>query len=119
VGAALQGWPGAAARQAADQALIEAADIGAVRERAHAAALGKGGPRSYADAYYWASLAAAAGDRSAAGLRERLDRRFARAEGAARDAWRVDSQAAAAGAIETWTSGGLGGRVAAFYGVAQ
>ncbi|MFQ5565614.1 MAG: hypothetical protein ACE5EU_04550, partial [Paracoccaceae bacterium] len=72
---AAQGWPGAAARQAADQALIEAADIGAMRERAHAAALGQDGPRSYGDAYYWASLAAAAGDRSSARLRERLDQR--------------------------------------------
>ena len=99
--------------------LIEAADIGAMRERAHAAALGRDGPRSYRDAYYWASLAAAAGDRSSAGLRERLDLRFAGAEGAARDAWKGVSQAAAAHAIETWTSGGLGARVAALYGVAQ
>ena len=116
---AAQSWPGAHARQAADQALIEAADIGAMRERAHAAALGRDGPRSYRDAYYWASLAAAAGDRSSAGLRERLDLRFAGAEGAARDAWKGVSQAAAANAIQTWTDGGLGARVAALYGVAQ
>ncbi len=116
---AAQSWPGAAARQAADQALIEAADIGAMRERAHGAALGKGSPRSYAEAYYWASLAAAAGDRSSAALRERLDQRFAGAEGAARDAWKGISQAAAAHAIETWTDGGLGARVAALYGLAQ
>lgn len=116
---AAQGWPGAAARQAADATLIDTADIGALRERAHAAALGRDTPRSYADAYYWASLAAAAGDRSSAGLRERLDRRFASAEGAARDAWKGASLAAAARAIETWTSGGLGDRIAALYGVAQ
>ena len=116
---AAQSWPGAAARQGADQTLIAAADIGAMRERAHAAALGKGVPRSYSDAYYWASLAAAAGDRSSAGLRERLDRRFAGAEGAARDAWKGVSMGAAANAIQTWTNGGLGAAVAALYGVAQ
>ena len=116
---ATQGWPGAAARQAADQALIEAADIGGMRERAHAAALGANGPRSYGDAYFWASLAAAAGDRSAAALRERLDRRFAGAGSTARDAWRGVSQAAAANALQAWTSGGLGARVAALYGAAQ
>jgi TPR repeat protein len=112
-------WPGTTQRQAADAALIESADIGALRERAHAAALGKAGPRNYADAYYWASLAAAAGDSSSAGLRERLDRRFGGTEGAARDAWKTESQAAAAKAIETWTNGGLGRRVAALYGLAQ
>ena len=116
---AAQSWPGAAERQGADQALIEAADIGAIRERAHAAALGKGGPRSYGQAYYWASLAAAAGDRSSAGLRDRLDRRFAGAEGAARDAWKGVATGAAANAIQTWTNGGLGAAVAALYGVAQ
>ncbi|MCH8951112.1 MAG: hypothetical protein IID49_03155 [Proteobacteria bacterium] len=82
-------------------------------------ALGRDGPRSYAEAYYWASLAAAAGDRSSAGLRERLDQRFAGAGGAAREAWKGVSQGAAAHAIETWTSGGLGARVAALYGLAQ
>lgn len=43
-------------------------------------------------------------ERSSAGLRKRLGRRFAGAEGAVR---------------EVWTSGGLGARVAALYGVAQ
>jgi hypothetical protein len=42
-----------------------------------------------------------------------------RVGGAAREAWKGVSQAAAAHAIETWTSGGLGARVAALYGVAQ
>jgi hypothetical protein len=116
---AAQSWPGAAARQGTDQALIAAADIGAMRERAHSAALGKGGPRSYSDAYYWASLAAAAGDRSSAGLRERLDRRFAGAEGSARDAWKGVSMGAATNAIQTWTNGGLGAAVAALYGVGK
>jgi hypothetical protein len=76
-------------------------------------------PRSYGQAYYWASLAAAAGDRSSAGLRERLDRRFADAEGTARDAWKGVAQSAAANAIQTWITGGLGARVSAQYGVAQ
>jgi hypothetical protein len=116
---ATQSWPGAAARGGADQALIAAADIGGMRERAHAAALGQGSPRNYGDAYYWASLASAAGDRSAARVRERLDRRFAGTEGAARDAWNGVSTGAAVNAVETWTNGGLGAAVAALYGVAQ
>ncbi len=90
-----------------------------MRERTHRAALGRDGPRSYAAACYWASLAAAAGDRSSAGLRERLERRFAGLEGAAREAWKGVSQDAATRAIETWTNGGLGARVAELYGVAQ
>jgi len=112
-------WPDAAARTTADQALLQNADIGAIRERAQNAALGRDGPRNYADAYYWASLAAAAGDRSSAGLRERLDRRFAGAEQAGRDAWHQVVQQAEAEAIRTWTEGGLGARVAAQFGVAQ
>jgi hypothetical protein len=53
------------------------------------------------------------------GIFERLDRRFADAEDAACDAWKGASQAAAVHAIETWTSGGLGARVAVLYGIAQ
>ena len=71
------------------------------------------------DLSYEFASSAAAGDRSSAGLRERLDRRFAGAEGAAREAWKAVSQGAAADAIETWSSGGLGARVAALYRVAQ
>ena len=117
--ASVAGWPGAATQQAADQEALQSADVGAMRERAHAAALGRGVPRSYADAYYWASLAAAAGDRSSAGLRGRIDARFAGAEGADRDAWKGVSLAAAGNAITTWTEGGLGSRIAALYGAAQ
>ena len=110
-------WPGSEARVAADQEILNGADVAAMRERAHAAALGRGVPRSYADAYFWASLAAAAGDRSSAGLRVRLDKRFAKAEGEDRDAWRGVALASAEAAITTWTEGGLGARIAALYGV--
>ncbi len=112
-------WPGAEARIAADQEILNGADVAAMRERAHAAALGRSVPRSYADAYFWASLAAAAGDRSSAGLRARLDKRFPQAEGEDRDAWRGVSLASAQTAITVWTEGGLGARIAALYGVGK
>ena len=66
-------WPGAADAQATADELIAAGDVAGMRRRAFAAAAGRNRPRDYADAYYWASLAAAAGDRGAAGLRRRLD----------------------------------------------
>lgn len=112
-------WPGAAKRTADDQALVDAANIAGMRERAQDAALGRDTPRAYGTAYYWASLAAAAGDRGAASLRERLDRRFAGLDGAGRDAWKGVSQQAANAAIGIWTEGGLGARVAAMYGVVK
>jgi hypothetical protein len=100
-------WPGAAAAQAEAQQLIAAGDVAGMRRRAYASATGRDRPRNYGDAYYWASLAAAAGDRGAASLRQRLDARFAGQEG-----WRDVSDGSATAALETWT-GGLGQTIAA------
>ncbi len=100
-------WPGAADAQAAADQLIAAGDVAGMRRRAYDAATGRDRPRDYADAYFWASLAAAAGDRGAASLRQRLDNRFAGQEG-----WREVAEGRAAAALETWT-GGLGQTIAA------
>ena len=94
------GWPGAAEAGATADQLIAEGDVGAMRRRAYAASTGRGRPRSYGDAYYWASLAAAAGDRAAASLRQRLDDRFAGQEG-----WRELADARATDALDTWTQG--------------
>jgi hypothetical protein len=100
-------WPGAAESQAAAEQLIAAGDVAGMRRRAYATAAGSSRPRNYAHAYYWASLAAAAGDRGAASLRQRLDDRFAGQEG-----WREAADGSANAALETWT-GGLGKTLAA------
>jgi hypothetical protein len=100
-------WPGAADAQATAAEVIGKGDVGAMRRRAYAAATGHDRPRDYAEAYFCASLAAAAGDRGAASLRKRLDDRFAGQEG-----WRDVAQARADAALETWTSG-LGQTIAA------
>ncbi len=102
-----QGWPGAADSTAAAEKLIASGDIAGMRRRAYASASGSGRPRSYGHAYYWASLAAAAGDRGAASLRQRLDERFA-----GQDGWRDVAEGSAAAALETWTDG-LGQTIAA------
>ena len=100
-------WPGAAEAQAAAEQLIAAGDVAGMRRRAYATATGSLRPRNYPHAYYWASLAAAAGDRGAASLRQRLDDRFAGQEG-----WREAAEGSATAALETW-SGGLGETIAA------
>jgi hypothetical protein len=101
------GWPGADEAVAEADRLISEGDVAGIRERAQAAALGRDRPRDYAEAYFWASLAAAAGDRRAAALRERLDARFAGQNG-----WAETVAAQQANALETWT-GGLAETIAA------
>ncbi|MEM9737469.1 MAG: hypothetical protein AAF908_12825, partial [Pseudomonadota bacterium] len=107
-------WPGAPDREAADQALIDAGDLGGIRSRAYGAALGNDVPRSYAEAYFWASLAAAGGDRGAATLRDRLDARFATGKGS--DAWRAMTREVGSSAFQVWTQGGLAARIRADFG---
>lgn len=107
-GESAAGWPGAGADAAEGDGLVAASDLAGMRRRARAAADGRGRPRDYAEAYYWASLAAAAGDRGAASQRDRLDARFAGEEG-----WHEAAAAAAARALETWTAGGLAATIAA------
>jgi hypothetical protein len=93
-------WPGAGEAEAEAGRLLAEADIAGIRRRAQAAATGRGRPRDYAGAYFWASLAAAAGDRGAAALRERLDTRFAGEPG-----WAETVAAQQARTLETWTGG--------------
>ncbi len=104
---AASAWPGAADAQATADQLLAAGDVAGMRRRAYAAATGRDRPRDYAEAYYWASLAAAAGDRGAASLRQRLDDRFA-----GQDGWREVADTRSAAALETWT-GGLAQTIAA------
>lgn len=100
-------WPGAAEAAEADDELIATADISGMTVRARAAAVGRDRPRDYASAYYWASLAAAAGDRGAATLRDRLDARFEGQPG-----WAETAAAAQADVLETWVGGLAAGLVA-------
>lgn len=65
-------------------------------------------PRSFGNAYILATLAAAAGDRSAARLRDRLDRRFG-----ANAHWLSASGEASDEAMARWIDGGMGAAVLA------
>jgi len=102
------GWPGAGAFKDEFTSAVSAGDIGQIRKFANAAAVGRGLPRSYAGAYMLATLAAAGGDRSAASLRDRLDRRFSGDE-----AWTDMTQEASKLALTVWTNGGFGAAITA------
>ncbi len=101
-------WPNARAQEAEGESAVSAGDLGLMRSMAYAASIGRDQPRSYAHAYFWASLAAAGGDGGAANLRRRLDTRFADAG----EAWRQVADAEASRALTVWTRGGLGARIA-------
>lgn len=75
-------------------------DVGALRKAAAAISIGRGAPRSYTVAYLLATVAAAGGDRGAANLRDRMNRRFGNDP-----AWREAAAKAEADAVEAWTSG--------------
>ncbi len=109
-------WPGRADWESRKGDAIAAGDVSELRRLAYGASTGRSAPRSYAEAYYLASLAAAAGDPGAASLRDRIDARFTDLAGARDPAWASAASAAASSALETWTSGGLAGRVAEAYG---
>ncbi|MGF1502552.1 MAG: hypothetical protein ACFBSD_12115 [Paracoccaceae bacterium] len=114
---ALLNWPGLDGWRAAKTAAQESADIAELRRLAMSAAMGRDMPRIYAEAYFAASLAAAAGDPSAATLRDRLDRRFTDASGTRNEDWTEVSSGAAQSALTAWTEGGLAGRVMERYGL--
>lgn len=98
--AAAESFPGGGDLAAMTTALIADGDVSGIRKHAYALIQGRTIPRDYALGYYWASLAAAAGDRGAANLRDRLDQRFGN------DAvWRATAQAQGSEALSTWTSG--------------
>ena len=113
--AALTAWPGRPGWTATRDTAIEDGDVSALARLAAAAEAGRGMPPSHMQAYYLAGLAAAAGDRSAAALRDRIDARFARPAGGVAPGWAEARAAALAATLETWTEGGLAARIAARY----
>lgn len=110
--AAFEAWPGRQAWQAATEADEAAGAVSALARRGRAASEGRQMPRSYANAYRLASLAATAGDRGAAILRGRIDARLSDLDGVADPAWaalRADVEQAV---LEAWMQpGGFGPRV--------
>ena len=116
---ALSAWPGRPDWVAARDAAEQEGDIAALRRMAARAETGRHMPRSYTQAYYLASLAAAAGNRTAASLRDRIDARFAGPDGGAVAGWAEAREAAADAALTAWTEGGLAARVAERYGLAE
>lgn len=89
--------------------LVEAAQsAGDLRDAALRAMSGIGERRSYASAYVLASLAAAAGDLSSAGLRDRIGQRMRSHD--ASGAWADEANALDGAVLDIWL-GGLGARV--------
>lgn len=106
-----QGWPGAEALAGERAAALDAADIPALRRLARAAARGEGRPRDVAGAYMLALVAAASGDRGAAALRDRIDRRLSSRGGADAAEWARRRDEIAAQALDLWLTGGLSERL--------
>ena len=113
--AAFTAWPGKPDWTGARDEAIEAGDVTALAMLAADAEAGRGMPRSYTQAYYLAGLAAAAGDRGAAALRERITARFTGGDGVVEPGWAEARASAAAATLRTWTEGGLAGRIAERY----
>lgn len=105
--AVLDGWPGAADAEAAVKAAIEGGDVGAMRKMAYALSVGRGMPRSYKAGYAAATLAAAAGDRGAANLRDRMNARFGTDA-----AWLAAAAEAEEQALKAWVEDGFGAKLA-------
>lgn len=94
------GWGDPDGFAASAEAAGNEGDVGALRKAAAAISIGRGAPRSYAIAYLLATVAAAGGDRGAANLRDRLNRRFGDDP-----AWREEAAKAESEALAIWTSG--------------
>lgn len=102
--AALDAWT----PEPAHEAMLRAAQSGdavAMRRLAEAHERGAGAPRNVERAYYWALLAAAAGERAAVGLRDRLFERFRFAPAADARVWMRTRQAIADQALADWNGG--------------
>ena len=82
-------------------------NIAALRSAARDRHAGRNGPRSYETAYVFASLAAAAGDRGAADLRDRISNRFLSRSTEDREAWVEIAERAERVALDGWLSMGL------------
>jgi TPR repeat protein len=100
-------WPGGAQFEETFKAAITAGDVSQIRKLANATSVGRGLPRSYKAAYMLATLASAGGDRGAANLRDRMDRRFG-----GETHWQTAASEAAAVALTVWTEGGMGAAIA-------
>jgi len=109
----MSGWSGNGAWGESIAAAQASGDVLGLRSLAFDASVGHEMPRNYPEAYFLASLAAAAGDRGAAALRDRLDARFTDDAGAAEPAWSSASGTAASRALAAWTDGGLAARLTA------
>lgn len=103
---ALTAWPGNADYKDGSKITLASGDVSIMRRLASLAMTGQNRPRDYAGAYFWASLAAAAGDRGGVSLRERLNYRFA---GDA--AWQAASAEVSSEVLKAWTSGGVAAAV--------
>ena len=101
-------WLGTAGFEKAVNAAVADGDVRVIAGHARAVAAGHDMPRSFGTAYMLATLAAAAGDRSAARLRDRLDRRFGGDVN-----WRSTSSKASDEAMAIWVDGGMGATVLA------
>jgi len=110
----MRGWPDRSGWDGRVASAQQAGDILALRRLAFDASVGNDVPRNYEQAYFLASLAAAAGDRGSAALRDRLDARFLDLEsGAPARAWATVAGSAASAALDAWTDGGLAERLTA------
>lgn len=99
-------WPGGEEFKSSFEAAISAGDIAQIRKHANATSVGRGLPRSYKASYMLATLAAAGGDRGAANLRDRLDRRFG-----GDSSWQAAAAEASSVALQVW-NGVLGAAIA-------
>ena len=87
------------------------ASISAMRQLAVAHLSGLGSQRSYRRALFWASMAAATGDASAARVINDIEDRMRFRGDAAAAAWRSEADAAGAEALEAWLSKGLAAKL--------
>jgi TPR repeat protein len=87
------------------------ASISAMRHQAVAHLSGLGSQRSYRRALFWASMAAATGDASAARVISDIEDRMRFRGEAAAAAWRSEADAAGEEALEAWLSKGLAAKL--------
>ncbi len=90
--------------------LPEDNDPRSLRQLSLAYFIGSGTPRSYAQAYYFALLAEAAGDINASALRQEVEGRFAARGDVVREAWDKTSADMQAKALQDWIGLGLADR---------
>lgn len=98
------------ADQPSNAVLPDDNDPRTLRQLSLAYLIGSGTSRSYAQAYYFALLAEAAGDINATGLRREIEGRFEARGDAVRDAWATTSAEMQTKALEDWIGSGLADR---------